>query len=237
MTMTSNSRNMTDRTRSTTPGWPELLAGGVVYGGSFLLVGVFLPLIKDDGVAGIVGLIVSGLIGLIAFAAAVLIRIRGLAVFGIRRAKPRHLVVGAALGLAAFVVGTVVAVTFTVLTGDQQNVQGSYQAAAAGGALSVLFTFVAGSIITPIGEEAFFRGVVANALLRHYGMWVGVIGSAALFAVAHGFNPVFIVAFIVGILTALLFRWSGSIWPGVVLHGVNNAAALLLPVAIAAVAN
>ena len=37
------------------------------------------------------------------------------------------------------------------------------------------------------------------------------------------------------VLTALLFRWSRSIWSGVMLHGVNNATALMLPVVIAAV--
>jgi membrane protease YdiL (CAAX protease family) len=32
------------------------------------------------------------------------------------------------------------------------------------------------------------------------------------------------------VLTALLLRRSGSIWPGVMLHGVNNATALVVPV-------
>ncbi|MBF8194742.1 CPBP family intramembrane metalloprotease, partial [Nonomuraea sp. K274] len=41
------------------------------------------------------------------------------------------------------------------------------------------------------------------------------------------------VAFVVGVLAALLFRWSGSIWPGVVLHGVNNATALPVPLLFA----
>ncbi|WP_328818999.1 CPBP family glutamic-type intramembrane protease [Nonomuraea cypriaca] len=40
-------------------------------------------------------------------------------------------------------------------------------------------------------------------------------------------------AFVVGVLAALLFRWSGSIWPGVVLHGVNNATALPVPLLFA----
>jgi uncharacterized protein len=39
------------------------------------------------------------------------------------------------------------------------------------------------------------------------------------------------VAFVVGVLTAVLFRWSGPVWPGVVLHGVNNATALLVALA------
>lgn len=44
------------------------------------------------------GLVVSGAMGLMAFASAVLIRIRGLAAFGVRRAKPHHFV-AAVLGI------------------------------------------------------------------------------------------------------------------------------------------
>ncbi|WP_285780722.1 hypothetical protein [Microtetraspora sp. NBRC 13810] len=73
---------------------------------------VLLPLVENAAVAGGVGLVVSGAMGLIAFAVAVLIRIRGLAAFGVRRAKPRHFVVAAVLGFAAYVLGTIVAVIY-----------------------------------------------------------------------------------------------------------------------------
>ncbi|WP_329081461.1 CPBP family intramembrane glutamic endopeptidase [Streptosporangium sp. NBC_01469] len=161
--------------------------------------------------------------GLIAFAAAVLIRIRALAAFAVRRAKPRHFMVAAVLGLVAYVLGTIVAVVYMLVSGDTQNVQTSYQAAAAAGWWSLVLALVAGAIITPLGEEGFFRGVLANPLFARYQAWI------AVFAVAHGINPILPVAFVVGVLAALLFRWSGSIWPGVVLHGVNNATALLAP--------
>lgn len=215
-----------------TPGWPEILAGGAAYGASILLVVVLLPLVTDPVVAGNVGLLISGAMGLLALAVAVLIRIRGLAAFGFRRPKPRHLIVGALLGIAAYVLGTVAAIIYMSATGEIENVQGSYQAAAAGGWWSLVLSLIAGAIITPLGEEGFFRGVIANGLLAKYGAWVGVLSSAAIFAVAHGINPIMSVAFVVGILTALLFRWSGSVWPGVVLHGVNNATALLVPLLV-----
>jgi uncharacterized protein len=162
----------------------------------------------------------------------VLVRIRGLPAFGFGGPEPRHLVVATMLGLIAYVLGTIVAIAYMVVTGDTQNVQTSYQGAAGTGLWSLALTLVAGAIITPLGEEAFFRGVLANALLARYGIWVGVIVSAAIFAVAHGINPILPVAFVVGVLTAPLFHWSGSIWPGVALHGVNDAAALLVPLLV-----
>lgn len=216
----------------TAPGWPEMLAGGAAYGLMILLVVWLLPGVADPAVAGVVGLLASGVMGLVALAVAVLIRIRGLAAFGFRRARPRHLVIGAVLGVVAFVLGVVVAVIYTAVTSDAQNVQASYQAAASAGWWSLVLGLIAGAILTPVGEEAFFRGVVANALLTRYGPWVGIIGSAAVFAIAHGINPVLPVAFVVGVLTALLYRASGSIWPGVVLHGTNNAIAFVLPVIV-----
>ncbi len=216
------------------PGWLELLVGGAAYLFTILLVFRLLPLVQDQAVKGVVGLFVSGVMGLIAFTVAVLIRIRGLAAFGVRRAKPRHLLAGAGLGVVAYVLGTIFSIGYMIISGDTQNVQTSYQAAAAAGWLSLGVTIIAGSIITPLGEESFFRGVVANALLARFPAWVAVLASAAIFAIAHGINPILPVAFVVGVLAALLFRWSGSIWPGVVLHGFNNATATLVPVIIAA---
>ena len=132
---------------------------------------VLLPLIQEEAVSGIVGLFVSGGMGLRAFAAAYLIRIRSrigqLSSFAIRGTRPRYLWIGAALGVAPYLLGVVVAITYWALTGDGENVQTSYQAAA-GGALSLVVTLVAGAVITPIGEEFFFRGVIVNTSLSRY---------------------------------------------------------------------
>ncbi len=211
-----------------------MLAGGIAYGACFLLVMVVLPLVEDEALAGVAGFVASGLMGLVACAVAVLMRIRGLAAFGVRRAKPRHLIVGLLLGIGAYVVSAAVSLAVFVIGGEVQNVQTSYQAAAAGGALSLAVTLVAGSVLTPIGEEAFFRGVVANALFARYRAWIAIVASAAVFALAHGINPILPVAFLVGVLAAVLFHRSGSIWPGVALHAGNNAMATLVPVVIAA---
>jgi uncharacterized protein len=222
------------RTRQSAPGWPEILVGAVVYLASFGLVAVLLPRIESDPVTGVVGLLVSGVMGLLAFAAAVLVRIRGLTAFGVRPAKPRQLLVGAALGLAAYVLGAIASLVYMSLSGDTENIQTSYQAAAAGGWWSLALSLVAGAVLTPLGEEAFFRGVLANAFFARYRAWIAVIASAAVFAVAHGISYITPVAFVVGLIATLLFRATGSIWPGVLVHVVNNgysvlAAALLTP--------
>lgn len=83
------------------------------------------------------------------------------------------------------------------------------------------------AVLTPIGEELLFRGVVTTALLR-YGGLVGVIGSALVFASAHGFNPAFFTAIVVGLVAAEVRRRSGSVRPGVLVHVVNNLLAQAL---------
>lgn len=69
--------------------------------------------------------------------------------------------------------------------------------------------------------------MLANALGR-YGAWVAVLGSAAIFAVAHGIHLIMPVAFVVGVIPALLFRRTGSIRPGVIVHGTDNAYTVLI---------
>ncbi|MBD2531826.1 CPBP family intramembrane metalloprotease [Nostoc flagelliforme FACHB-838] len=76
-------------------------------------------------------------------------------------------------------------------------------------------------LVTPLGEELLFRGVITNALL-HYGSFIGVLGSTLIFALMHGFNTVFPAALVVGLVTAEVYRRSGSVWPAVVAHTVVN---------------
>lgn len=215
------------------PGWPELVAGAIAFllglGGTVLL----FRLVPMEGVgAGLLQYALSGTLGLLGFAAAYVVRIRRLDVLGVRRASPRWLAIGAAGGVVTFVLSLVVGVVMSlVMEAPPQNIQSDYQAAAAGGALAFVATLLLGSVLTPLGEEAFFRGVVANALGR-FSAWISVPVSAALFALAHGINAVLPVAFIVGIVTALLFRRTGSIWPGFLTHLVHNTLATLFPLVL-----
>ncbi|EXG82716.1 CPBP family intramembrane glutamic endopeptidase [Cryptosporangium arvum] len=212
------------------PGWPEVLVGALAYLVAIVVTVVLLRAIPDDQdvFSGLAALALSGVIGLAAFAAAFVIRIRTLAPFGFRRTTGKWLLAGAGGGLLCFLLGLVVSGLYVAFTGDSENIQADYQSAADGGALALVATLLFGAVLTPLGEESYFRGVLANGLER-YGPWVSVLVSAAVFAVAHGINPVMPVAFTVGVVTALLFRRTGSLWPGVFVHAVNNALAATVP--------
>lgn len=217
--------------RPTRPGWIEIAAAAVGFGVFYLIAALVLPRIPaDQGVAeGLAAYALSALVGLAAFFAAMSVRIRRAAPFGVRRVKGGWLLAGAGFGVVAFVLGAIASLVYRSLANDSQNVQAGYQAAATGGPLALIAALLLGAVATPIGEELAFRGVLANALER-YGAWVAVVGSAIVFAFAHGINPILPVAFIEGLIAALLFHKTRSVWPGVLVHLVNNSLATLLPV-------
>jgi uncharacterized protein len=228
-TLTASSARLNQVSR---PGWPEIVVGLAVLAIVAFGVGSQLKRLGLDPVVyGLVFTSLSGIAGIAGFAAAVMLRIRDLSAFGVRPVSRRWLLIGVGVGLVAFVLKGLAILAWIQITGNANNVQGVYAQGGSGGILSlVLATFFIG-ILTPLGEELLFRGVVTNALLR-YGSLVGVVGSTAIFALAHGINIVFPAAVVAGLATAEVFRRSGSVWPAVVVHVVFNLPGI--PVMVAA---
>ncbi|PHR49596.1 MAG: hypothetical protein COA32_00265 [Fluviicola sp.] len=79
-------------------------------------------------------------------------------------------------------------------------------------------------VVTGIAEEFAFRRFLFRHMLVHTNkLWLSVLGSAFVFALLH-FNYIqFIPIMAFGIALALMYHVSGSVWPGVVLHSLNNA--------------
>ena len=204
------------------PGWPEIIAGlgaaGLVTG-ALVLVAPALP--TDPVLNGLTLAAWSVAVAFVGFGAAVAVRIRSLSAFAVRRTTGRWLLVGLAAGVVTFVLKGFVNLAATALTGLDENAQVPYTDAANGGALALLLTFVLLSFLVPVGEELLFRGVVMRGLLR-YGAVVAVLGSTVVFALFHGINTALPTALVVGLVAAEITRRSGSIWPAVVVHVVNN---------------
>jgi membrane protease YdiL (CAAX protease family) len=77
-------------------------------------------------------------------------------------------------------------------------------------------------IAAPFGEELFFRGFAFPALRKSWGLVAAVVASGAMFSAMHGDPIGFVGLMEIGILLAALRHWSGSLWPAVVGHAVNN---------------
>ena len=86
--------------------------------------------------------------------------------------------------------------------------------------------FVGGAIIAPLVEEIFFRGFVFAGLRPRYGWPRAALLSAAVFALLHFTPTAMIPIFILGYIFALLYQFSGSIWPAILMHVLTNSLAL-----------
>jgi membrane protease YdiL (CAAX protease family) len=87
---------------------------------------------------------------------------------------------------------------------------------------------LASVLIAPLCEEVFFRGFVFTGFLQGMSAGLAVVLSALVFAVAHADTGSFIVLLSIGIALAFL-RWrTRSLWPGIILHVLNNGLGALL---------
>lgn len=220
--------------QATRPGWPEMLSGVFVFvvvgfGGAALLVQSDL----DRVFVGLMLAATSGIAGLAGFAVAALLRAKSWSAFGVRAVSGRWLMIGAAAGVVAFVVKGFATMAYGALTGQSGNPQDIFATAASAGPTTVILGTVFIGILTPIGEEFLFRGVLTNALLR-YGPVIGVVGSALIFALLHGINMILPAALVAGLVAGEVFRRSGSIWPSVIVHVVFNLPTI--PVMLLAIA-
>lgn len=212
----------TRRAEHSLPGWPEIVAGlgaAAAATGALVLVAPALP--TDSVLHGLTLAAWSAAVAFVGFGAAVVLRLRSLSAFAVRRTTWRWLLIGFAAGVVAFLVKGLVNFAITSLTGFDEDAQVPYHAAAGGGLLAAVLTFALLSFLVPIGEELLFRGVVMRGLLR-YGAVVAVVASSVVFALFHGVNMALPSALVVGLVAAEITRRSGSIWPAVVVHVVNN---------------
>jgi len=78
----------------------------------------------------------------------------------------------------------------------------------------------------PLGEEVAFRGVLYPALRARFGVAPATALSAAVFAAAHGYGmPGFAAVFWSGVLWAVAYERTGSLWPCIIAHSIGNLAA------------
>jgi len=91
-----------------------------------------------------------------------------------------------------------------------------------------LASFIVLVIVAPLTEEMFFRGLVLNGFLKRYSPSKAMVLSALLFSIIH-LNPYQMIgAFVGGLILAWLRIMSGSLWPSIYLHAVNNGIVFLV---------
>ena len=79
---------------------------------------------------------------------------------------------------------------------------------------------------TAIGEEWMFRGALLRCFKGYNKHWAAVF-VGLLFSVIHLEAYGFIPRWLLGTCFVYLVYWTGSIWPGVIAHAINNLWALI----------
>lgn len=86
-------------------------------------------------------------------------------------------------------------------------------------------------IVAPIVEELTFRGL-GYSLLARYGRWTAIIGTGIAFGLAHGLVDAFPILAAFGFGLAYLRSRVDSVYPGMIVHGLFNAIALIVAVTL-----
>ena len=82
-------------------------------------------------------------------------------------------------------------------------------------------------VITPLAEEALFRGFLYRLLRRRFSPWLAAPISAALFAASHGSLALAPWLFYMGVVLALLLERTRSLCCPIIVHGLANGLATL----------
>lgn len=94
-----------------------------------------------------------------------------------------------------------------------------------------LLTIVNVCLIAPIVEEIWFRGWLYPMLRTWLPVWIAVLGSAAVFALAHTDSPIQnfpLSQLIGGIVFAIAYQRTGSLVAPIVLHALGNGSLVVL---------
>ena len=217
--------------------WRDLAI--IILGTVFLLVvGVILfisfTLIRGANPEDLLEPTVAQTIGLTALEAIALIG--GVYLFGLRRRGLNWDAVGLRPAsttwyLIAFVATLMVIplaslVTFIVffVTGQPlENPQLDFLLPEGLSAIDALAMLFLAGFAAPFGEELLFRGVLYTLFRERWGIWFSVLLSSLLFGIIHGNFAVGLTGFLLGIVAAIVFEYSSSLWTAVLVHSINNS--------------
>lgn len=200
--------------------------------GAGVLVG-FGALSGPGGADAIAPLFIALYGALIAgIAAGVLVGRRGFASVGLVGTTWRWVLIGVGIALLSRLLTFVIVPVYILITGDATNPQqGLFRDLLGSSAAQLALFALAIGLLAPLAEELFFRGMVFG-WLRRWGFWLAALVSAGLFGLAHGVNVVLPASFALGLLNALAYERSGSIWPAIVSHVTFNGTSVLALLAL-----
>lgn len=143
---------------------------------------------------------------------------------------------GVAVGLGGLVI---IDITGTLLTqvGLRPNQLEEFAFVLSEGPIAFIVLLIAAAVVAPFFEELFFRGFLFGIYRRRQPLWLAYLVSSVLFTVLHlepnrmNLNQMAglsVGIFMLAMLLAWLYQHTGSLYPGMIAHAINNATGLIL---------
>lgn len=83
-------------------------------------------------------------------------------------------------------------------------------------------------IIAPIFEEIIFRGIIFGCLKKYCSIPIAIIIQAVLFGIFHGDISQGVYAFVLGIVLAIIYLYTDSLWGDILSHGFANLLSVMI---------
>lgn len=141
---------------------------------------------------------------------------------------------GIAVGLVLFItpIRAVIGIAVQMLLeGNLDSVLARGELLGAGGFTlpNFIITLVGVGILAPISEELYFRGLLHNWFRQRMNMNSAVVFSSALFGIAHMDSlGVLVASFIMGVVIAIAYEKTKTLWMAIAIHVITNSIAVLL---------
>jgi membrane protease YdiL (CAAX protease family) len=84
------------------------------------------------------------------------------------------------------------------------------------------------AVVAPISEELFFRGFVFSGLRDRFSFWPAALIGGLIFGAIHiPTGPTTVIPLtVLGMVFCWIYEKTGSVWPCVIAHMINNSLAL-----------
>src|SRR3954447_25542572 len=142
--------------------------------------------------------------------------------FGLRGAPLKYAAQMASLGALAYFLFTVVYAAIVRPDNPQRVVEDL-------GADTNKLLLVVGALVVimvaPLCEELFFRGILFTVLRQRMAFWPAAVIDGVLFGFVHGSLVIVPILAALGIVFCYVYEQTGSIFPTIALHALNNTIA------------
>ncbi|WP_428268793.1 CPBP family glutamic-type intramembrane protease [Haliangium sp.] len=147
------------------------------------------------------------------------------AALGLRRARPRALVGAVAVGLGFWYVNLALSAPLSRWLGSDAELEHLAELVSAAPMWLMLLALAAAPAVC---EELLVRGVLTRALAPALGRVGAILAGAALFSLLHFSIARLVPTVLFGVVLGYAVLVTGSAVPGIFMHALNNAVALLL---------